>query len=58
VVNAAERKALALGAAESVKRTILLKAEEKRDWFASASQSVDAIRDTVEFKTTWHPVGA
>jgi aldehyde dehydrogenase (NAD+) len=58
VVNAAERKALALGAAESVKRTTLLKAEEKRDWFASATQSVDAIRDTVEFKTTWHPVGA
>jgi aldehyde dehydrogenase (NAD+) len=58
VVNAAERKALALGAAESVKRTILLKAEEKRDWFAPAAQSVDAIRDTVEFKTTWHPVGA
>jgi len=58
VVNAAERKALALGAAESVKRMILLKAEEKRDWFASAAQSVDAIRDTVEFKTTWHPVGA
>ena len=58
VVNDAERKALALGAAESVKRTILLKAEEKRDWFASAAQSVDAIRDTVEFKTTWHPVGA
>jgi aldehyde dehydrogenase (NAD+) len=58
VVNAAERKALALGAAESVKRTILLKAEEKRDWFASAAQSVDAIRDTLEFKTTWHPVGA
>jgi aldehyde dehydrogenase (NAD+) len=58
VVNAAERKALALGAAESVKRTTLLKAEEKRDWFAPAAQSVDAIRDTVEFKTTWHPVGA
>jgi aldehyde dehydrogenase (NAD+) len=58
VVNAAERKALALGAAESVKRTILLKAEEKRDWFSSAWQSVDAIRNTLEFKTTWHPVGA
>jgi acyl-CoA reductase-like NAD-dependent aldehyde dehydrogenase len=58
VVNAAERKALALGAAESVKRTILLKVEEKRDWFSSAWQSVDAIRNTLEFKTTWHPVGA
>lgn len=58
VVNAAERKVLALGAAESVKRTILLKVEEKRDWFSSAWQSVDAIRNTLEFKTTWHPVGA
>ena len=58
VVNSAERKALALGAAESVKRTILFKAEEKRDWFALTAQSVDAIRDTLEFKTTWHPVGA
>ena len=58
VVNSAERKALALGAAESVKRTILLKAEEKRDWFAITAQSVDAIRDTLEFKTTWHPGGA
>jgi len=58
VVNAAERKALALGAAESIKRTIMLKAEEKRDWFATTAQSVDAIRDTLEYKTTWHPVGA
>ena len=58
VVNAAERTTLALGAAESVKRTILLKAEEKRDWFAPAAQSADAIRATLEFKTTWHPVGA
>jgi len=58
VVNADERKALALGAADSVKRTHLLKAEEKIDWFAETAQSVYAIRDTLEFKTTWHPVGA
>ncbi len=58
VVNANERKMLALGSAESVKRTILFKSEDKRDWFATAAQSVDAIRDTLEFKTTWHPVGA
>ncbi len=58
VVNAEERKALALGAADSVKRTHLLKAEEKHDGFAENAQSVHAIRDTLEFKTTWHPIGA
>ena len=58
VVNADERKAIALGAADSVKRTHLLKAEEKRDWFADSAQSLYAIRDTLEFKTTWHPIGA
>ncbi len=58
VVNAEERKALALGAADSVKRVHCLKAEEPIDWFAETAQSVYAIRDTLEFKTTWHPVGA
>jgi hypothetical protein len=53
-----ERKALALGAADSVKRTHLFKSEDKHDWFADTAQSVYAIRDTLEFKTTWHPVGA
>ena len=28
------------------------------DWFADRAQSVYTIRDTLEFKTTWHPVGA
>ena len=50
--------ALKLGAAESVKRTHLLKAEAKTDWFADRAQSLEAIRDTLEFKTTWHPIGA
>jgi aldehyde dehydrogenase (NAD+) len=58
VVNAEERKALALGAADSVKRTQLRKAEEKPDWFADSAQSLEAIRETLDFKTTWHPVGA
>jgi acyl-CoA reductase-like NAD-dependent aldehyde dehydrogenase len=58
VANAEERKTLALGAAESVKRTHLFKAESPPDWFADASQSLSAIRDTLEFKTTWHPIGA
>ena len=58
VVNAEERKALRLGAAESVKRVHLLKAEDKIDWFADAMQGAEEIRALVEFKTTWHPIGA
>jgi acyl-CoA reductase-like NAD-dependent aldehyde dehydrogenase len=56
--NAEERKTLALGAAESVKRTHWFKTEDKFDWFADTAQSLYAIRDTLEFKTTWHPIGA
>jgi hypothetical protein len=41
-----------------VKRTHLVKAEEKQDWFADGDRSLYAIRDLVEFKTTWHPIGA
>ena len=58
VANAEERKALKLGAAESVKRVHLRAAEAAIDWLADAEESVYAIRDLVEFKTTWHPVGA
>lgn len=58
VANAEERKALKLGAAESVKRVKLHAAEEKTDWFSDRAQSLYEIRDFVEFKTTWHPVGA
>lgn len=55
-VESADRKTLELGAAESVKRTHFV--ESGTDWFSDAAQSVDAIRRTLEFKTTWHPVGA
>lgn len=58
VVGADDRKALRLGAAESVKRVRTWKAEEPLDWFAPSAQSLYAIRDFVEFKTTWHPIGA
>ena len=58
VANAAERKTLKLGAAESVKRVKLSKAEEPVDWFSDKAQSLYDLRDTLEFKTTWHPVGA
>ena len=58
VANADERKAIKLGAAESVKRAKLLKAEDRHDWFADTAQGLYEIRDFVEFKTTWHPIGA
>jgi len=58
VAGSEERRQLALGAAESVKRTHFFKAEEPPDWFADAAQSLYAIRDFLEFKTTWHPIGA
>lgn len=51
-----ERKAIRLGAAESVKRVHF--AGDDIDWFSDRAQSVYAIRDFIEFKTTWHPVGA
>lgn len=58
VVGAEDRKALKLGAAESVKRVKLLKAEESIDWLGDGAQSLYEIRDFIEFKTTWHPIGA
>jgi acyl-CoA reductase-like NAD-dependent aldehyde dehydrogenase len=57
-VSAEERKALRLGAAESVKRVRFADATKNAEWFADAAQSLYAIRDTLEFKTTWHPIGA
>ncbi len=58
VANAEERKTLKLGAADSVKRVKLSKTEEPVDWFAEKAQSLYELRDTLEFKTTWHPIGA
>ena len=58
VANADERKAIKLGAAESVKRVKLLKAEEPIDWLSDKAQGLYEIRNTLEFKTTWHPIGA
>ncbi|MEO7597889.1 MAG: aldehyde dehydrogenase, partial [Opitutus sp.] len=56
VVGDDDRKALAIGAAESVKRTHFV--DSNTDWFSDLAQSVYRIRDTLEFKTTWHPIGA
>jgi acyl-CoA reductase-like NAD-dependent aldehyde dehydrogenase len=66
VTDADERKTLGLGAAESVKRIKYRDAASadaasphKAAWSdASVHESVYAIRDFIEFKTTWHPIGA
>ncbi len=52
-----ERKTLQAGAAESVKRTKFIPAEKPYDWFSESAQGLYHIRDFVELKTTWHPVG-
>jgi aldehyde dehydrogenase (NAD+) len=57
VVGVDERKELALGAADSVKRVKTRKAEEDVDWYSERNQGVYEIRDFIEFKTTWHPIG-
>jgi acyl-CoA reductase-like NAD-dependent aldehyde dehydrogenase len=57
VVGLDERKELALGAADSVKRVKTRKAEEKLDWYSDSAQGVYDIKDFIEFKTTWHPIG-
>lgn len=58
VGNPDERKALQIGASESVKRLKLIPAETPTDWFAENAQGLYEIRDHLEAKTTWHPVGA
>lgn len=57
-VGAADRKALQHGAADSVKRVHVATAETPAEWLSDDAQSVYAIRDFLEFKTTWHPIGA
>ncbi|MDB6167905.1 MAG: betB [Verrucomicrobia bacterium] len=58
VADAGERRTLQLGAAASVKRTRLRHSDERIDWNSDGAQGLEAIRDTLEFKTTWHPIGA
>lgn len=56
--SADERKALRLGAADSIKRVHFADHATEADWLSEDAQSLYAIRDFLEFKTTWHPVGA
>lgn len=58
VADADEQKQLKLGAADSVKRVRLVNAGEPVDWFSGKVEGLYKIRDYIEFKTTWHPIGA
>jgi aldehyde dehydrogenase (NAD+) len=57
VANGSDRKVIENGAADSVKRTVILNQDTAFDWFADSMQGPYLIRDFVEFKTVWHPVG-
>jgi acyl-CoA reductase-like NAD-dependent aldehyde dehydrogenase len=58
VANLADRKTLQVGAADSVKRVKLIPAETPTDWFSERAQGLYEIRDHLESKTTWHPIGS
>ena len=45
-------------AAESIKRVKIRDQENTRIWSSDKAQSLYAIRSFLEFKTTWHPIGA
>jgi acyl-CoA reductase-like NAD-dependent aldehyde dehydrogenase len=51
-----DRKTLRLGAAASVKRVRF--ADSTTKWFDDSAQGLGFIRDFVELKTTWHPIGS
>ncbi len=57
-VGPEDAKALRLGAADSIKRVRIAEATKPADWLSAREESVYAIRDFLEFKTTWHPIGA
>ncbi len=58
VANLADRKTLQTGAADSVKRLKLIPSENATDWFSEKAQGLYEIREHLECKTTWHPIGA
>lgn len=57
IVDQEEKKQLQLGAAESIKRVRARKRDDV-DWLDARAQGAYEIRDFIEFKTTWHPIGA
>ena len=57
-LDSEDRKLAESLAAESVKRINVQAKTSDSDWFSDDSQSLYAIRNFLEFKTTWHPIGA
>lgn len=55
-VNQTDAITLQQGAAENLKRVSLF--DPETHWTSAESQGLDLIRNHLEFKTTWHPVGA
>jgi acyl-CoA reductase-like NAD-dependent aldehyde dehydrogenase len=55
-VSAEHQKAIALGAAASVKRVRFI--EPGTDWTGAPAQGLGRIRDFLEMKTIWHPIGS
>lgn len=59
VVPPAEAKVLATGCADSVKRCKLrAPSASAAEWLDGRHENAECIRDFVEFKTVWHPIGA
>ena len=58
VADPAERRALDLGAAESVKRVRYTPDAPLAAWLRDTAQGLEPIRAFIEPKTTWHPIGA
>ncbi len=57
-VSAPERELIRLGAAETVKRVHLRATEDELDWHSEAAYGLYEMSPTLEYKTTWHPIGA
>lgn len=51
-------KTISRGASKNLKRISSRPVEDSEDWFGEPGSDPYRILDTVEFKTTWHPVGA
>jgi len=58
VVTPEEKRDLEVGAAESIKRVHLRSSAEPVDWYGTEWETVYAIRNFIELKTVWHPIGA
>ncbi len=56
-VDREEREMLQKGAANSLKRCAFISSEEAYDWSGADAQGLYQIRNFLELKTSWHPIG-